>query len=123
MRKGYAEPAKARAIIARRGRCALCGAPVRGERVIWITRLGKVVCRRCRDSAHVVLRVYDDGYHTKETPIEVHGEEPADRVRELNRMNMQMRAATGFNYTYYSSKPLRELVGARDREFLIDDAE
>jgi len=123
MRRGCIVPAKARVITARRGNCAICGAPVRGKKVVWIISLKKVVCSRCTDSAHVVLRVYDDGYYKEEKPVEVLSNNAEERVRELNRTNMRMRIATGFNYTYYRSKPLRELIGAKDREFLIDEAE
>lgn len=123
LRRGRISPAKAKVITARRGRCPLCGAEVRGKKAIWIISLRKVVCSRCADNAHVVLRVHDDGYHIEESPIEVHGSKPEDRVRELNQLNMKMRVATGFNYTYYRSKPVHELIGAKDREFLVDDAE
>ncbi len=124
VRRGSIIPAKARVITAKRGRCTLCGTPVRGKKVVWIIKLGEVVCRHCADSTHVILRVYDDGYHIEEKPVEVvHRDKAEGRVREFNKMNLRMRVATGFNYTYYRSKHLRELIGARDRKFLIDDAE
>jgi hypothetical protein len=108
----YFEPHVVRVIRPKWGECLLCGQAK--ERMVWVKDLGVV----CTDhDAYAVVYEYDDGHYSSQTIVKVVAtkEEAEEECLELNRRMVEARAATGFKPASYVARPLRSLIGLRER--------
>jgi len=109
----YFKPHVVRIIHTHFGKCLLCQEPARGT-MIWIRSFG-VVCPN--HNAYALVKEYDDGRYTRQTIENVFAtrEEAERECSELNRRMAEARVAIGFVPISYVVKPLRDLVGLREK--------
>ncbi|GBC71950.1 hypothetical protein HRbin02_01739 [Candidatus Calditenuaceae archaeon HR02] len=116
------EPPQITPLIARFGKCSVCGRPVAGDKALYLADIRRVVCTTCQD-VYVVLEEYDDGYSRSLHVIDVCGsrEEALKIARELNAEHVKIRRYAGSQFKSYTAMPLADLVHMEPRSVELEE--